>query len=158
MVSPLSLGRVPLELFFDPLLLLFHYPPRSSGALLAGTLFLWYCADRFASGAPTWRLPVSGQAAGQVAGASWEAQEVVAEGVGRRVRWVSGSGPNRRRIRLNRKTPAHLAGLVVQSRPRVWKRLCPVGHYSDSITDRKRRRYDQDDGGHVPARVRIGLG
>ena len=46
---------------------------------------------------------------------------IVAEGVGRRVRWVSGSGPSRRRIRLNRKTTAHLAGFVIQSRSRVRK-------------------------------------
>ena len=75
------------------------------------------------AGPHTWRLPVPGHVASLVPDTSWEAQEVVAEGVGRRVRWVSGSGPNRRRIRLNRKTPAHLAGLVIQSRSRVWKRL-----------------------------------
>ena len=34
-----------------------------------------------------------------------ELVRLFAEGVARRVRWVSGSGPNRRRIRLNRKTP-----------------------------------------------------
>ena len=37
--------------------------------------------------------------------------------------WVSGSGPGRKRIRLNRKTPAHLVVSMVLSRPRVWKRL-----------------------------------
>ena len=35
------------------------------------------------------------------------------------VHWISGSGPGQKRIRLNRKNPAHLAGLVIQSRPRV---------------------------------------
>ena len=30
----------------------------------------------------------------------------------RRVHWVSGSGPGRKRVRLNRKTPAHLAGFI----------------------------------------------
>ena len=88
---------------------------------------------------------VPGHVAGLVAGTSWEAQEAVAEGVGRRVRWVSGSGPNQRRIRLNRKTLAHLAGLVIQSRSRVWKRLSHVGNLSDVIPDRKRRRGGQDD-------------
>ena len=68
--------------------------PRESSAraLLAGTLPLRYCATRFASGTLTWRLPVPGL----VAGTFWEVQEAVAEGMGRRVRWVSGSGPNRR--------------------------------------------------------------
>ena len=47
----------------------------------------------------------------------------------RGVHWVSGSGPGRKRIRLNRKTPAHLAVYVVQSRPRVWKRLRHVGPF-----------------------------
>ena len=46
--------------FLDQLLLLFQYPPRSSGALLAGTLPLRYCFTRFACRVPTWRLPVSG--------------------------------------------------------------------------------------------------
>ena len=35
------------------------------------------------------------------------------------VHWVSGSGRGRKRIRLNRKSPEHLAGLVVQCHPRV---------------------------------------
>ena len=44
----LGLGKVPLDLILDQLLLLFQYPPRSSGALLAGTLpssvlFNWVC-------------------------------------------------------------------------------------------------------------------
>ena len=39
------------------------------------------------------------------------------------VRWVSGSGPGRKRIRLNRKTSAQLVGLLIHSRPLVWKTL-----------------------------------
>ena len=35
------------------------------------------------------------------------------------VHWVSGSGPGRKRIRLNRKPAAHLVGFVVQSWPRI---------------------------------------
>ena len=54
-------------------------------------------------------------------------------------------------------TSAHLAGLLLQSRPRVWKRLCHVEHSFDSIPDRKRRRNDQDDGGYVPAQNRTGV-
>ena len=58
----------------------------------------------------------------------------------------------------SRKTPAHLAGYVVQSRPRVWKRLRHVGHSCVSIPDPKRRRGDQDIGGYDPAEVRTGVG
>ena len=85
-------------------------------------------------------------------------QEAVAEGVGRRVCWVSGSGPGRKRIRLNRKTPAHIVGLMVRSRPRVWKRVDNVGVICDSFPDWKRRRRDQDDVGNVPAQIRTGAG
>ena len=63
-----------------------------------------------------------------------------------------------KRIRLNRKTPAHLAGFMVQSRPRVWKRLRHVGFSCISIPDYKRRRGDQDSGGSHPAQVRTGVG
>ena len=57
-----------------------------------------------------------------VAANSGVVQKVVAKGVGREVHWVSRSGHGQKRIRLNRKAPAHLAGLVIQSRSRVWKR------------------------------------
>ena len=50
--------------FLDQLLLLFHYPPRSSGALLAGTLPSRYCSAKFASETPFWALPVPGSVAG----------------------------------------------------------------------------------------------
>ena len=40
-----------------------------------------------------------------------------------RVHPVGGSGPARKRFRLNRKTPVHLAGFLTHSRLRVWKRL-----------------------------------
>ena len=89
----------------NELLQFFQYPPRS-GALLAGTLPLRYCSTRFASGAPKWRLPVPGQVASLVTANSGVVQEIVAEGVGREVHWVIGSGPGRKRIRLNRKTPS----------------------------------------------------
>ena len=48
--------------------------------------------------------PVSGHVARLVAANSGVVQEVVAEGVGRAVHWVSGSGPGRKRIRPNSKT------------------------------------------------------
>ena len=107
---------------------------------------------------PTWRLPVPGCVVDLVTANSGVVQETVAEDVGRKVYWVSGCGPGRKRIRLNRKTPAHLAGLVVQSRPRVWKRLCQAGSSFVTIPDRKRRRDDQDDGGYAPAQIRTGVG
>ena len=68
------------------------------------------------------------------------------------------SGQKRKRIGLNRKPPAHLAGAVVPSRPRVWKRLHPAETIGVSLPDRKRRRCDQDDQENVPAQVRTGGG
>ena len=56
------------------------------------------------------------------------------------------------------KTPPHLLGLVVQSRPRVWKRLHHAVTICVSLPDRKRRRRDQDDVGNVPAQIRTGVG
>ena len=45
-----------------------------------------------------------------------------------------------KRIRLNRKTLAHLPGLEIECRPRVWKRLRQVEHPLVSIPDSKIRR------------------
>ena len=123
----------------DELLLLFQYPPRSSRALLAGTLPLRYCAARFASKVPTWRLPVSGHAFSPVT-----AGPGVADGEAEvaSLRLVSSSGPGRKNCRQNRENPAHLAGSLIQSRPRVWKRLRHVEHLVVSYADCMRRRYD----------------
>ena len=85
-------------------------------------------------------------------------REDFVDGAAQEVLWVSGSGPGWKRIRLHRKTPAHLAGCMVHSRPRVWKRLRHVGHSSVSIPDHKRRRGDQDDGEYDPAQDRTGVG
>ena len=142
----------------NELLGLFRYPPGSGRALLAGTLSFRYCAARFACRTPTWRLPVSGHVTRLVTAGVGAVQEAIADGACQEVHWVSGSGPGRKRIRLNRKTLAHLAGVMVQSRPRVWKRLPHVGHSCISIPDHKRRRSDQDDGGYVPAQIRTGVG
>ena len=134
------------------LLGLFRYPPGPGRALLSGTLPLRYCADRFACRIPSWRLPVSGHVVDLVSADVGAVREAIVDGAGQEVRWVSGSEPRRKRIPLNRKTPARLAGFSrVQSRPRVWKRLPHVGHSSVSIPDHKRRRGDQDDGGYNPA-------
>ena len=114
------------EVFLDELLLLFQCPPKSSRALVAGTLHLRYCTARFASKVPTWRLPVSGHAAGLVHAGVGAAGDSGTEVGAEEIRWVSGCGLGKR-IRLNRKTPAHLVGRSSQSRPRVWKRLHCVG-------------------------------
>ena len=115
------------ELSLDELLGLFRYPPRSGRALLAGTLPLRYCAARFACRVPTWRLPTSGHVGCLVAAHSDAAGDRGDEVIGLGVHRVSGSGPVRKRFRLNRKTPALLVWLLIHSRPRVWKRLCHVG-------------------------------
>ena len=81
----------------------------------------------FAYRTPTWRLPVSGRVGGLVAAYSDNADDRGDEVVGLRVFRGSGFGPVRKRFRINRKTPAHLAGLLIHSRPRVWKRLRQVG-------------------------------
>ena len=71
--------------FLDELLALFRYPSGSGRALLAGTLPLRYCS---------------------IIGLPFDE-------VDRDVSWVSGSGPGRKRIRLNRKTNAHPCGVYV---------------------------------------------
>ena len=77
--------------------------------------------------------------------------------VDRDVYWVSGSGSGRKRIRLNRKTPARLSGYMSHSRPRVWKRLRHVGLHRIFDSDHKRRRCEQNHGGFVPFHERTGL-
>ena len=141
----------------NELLGLFRYHPGSGRALLAGTLPLRYCAARFACRTPTWRLPVPGCVVDLVTASVGAVREVVADGGCREVHWVGGSGPGRKRVHLNRKTPAHLAGFVVQSRPRVWKRLHHVVHSGVSFPDHRRRRRDQD-GEYVSVQVRTGVG
>ena len=68
------------------------------------------------------------------------------------------SGFRRKRFRLNRKTPAHLVGCHVHTRPRVWKRLHFSWHLCVSDVDCKRRRYNQQDGGGSPVFPRTGVG
>ena len=71
---------------------------------------------------------------------------------------LCGSGSGRPRIRLNRKTPAHLVVFGDQSRLRVWKMLRHLGRSSFSVPDPKRRRGDQDGAGCNPVQIRIGVG
>ena len=89
----------------DELLGLFRYHPKSGRALLNGTLLLRHCAARFACRTSTWRLPVSGHVVDLVTAAADIGREAVADGALQAVLWFGGSGPRRKRIRLNRKTP-----------------------------------------------------
>ena len=138
--------------FLDRLLLLFQYPPRSSGALLAGSLPLRYCSFKFACKTPFWVLLVPGHVSGLVT-VHDQAAAVGGAEVARRV-----SGFGRKRFRLNRKTPAHLVGLSMHARPRVWKRLHCFGYLGVSGVDCKRRRGNQhgDDGSLVHPRTGVG--
>ena len=146
--------------FLDELLFLFlfRYPVGSGRALLAGTLPLRYCFDRFACRTPTWRLPASGHVAGLVPAVVGVAGEALVGCAADEVSWVCCSGSGRKRIRLNRKTPADLVVSVIRSRPRVWKRLRHLEHSSFSLPDSKRRRGDQDDRECNPFQIRIGVG
>ena len=137
--------------FLDQLLLLFHYPSGSSSALLAGTLPLRYCSFKFAAKTPFWVLPVPGHVSGLVT-VHDQAAAVGGAEVANRV-----SGSRRKRFRLNRKTPARLVGLLIHSRPRVWKRMRHVGFSGISMPDRTRRRCGHAYGRTAPAHDRIGV-
>ena len=65
--------------------------------------------------------------------------------------------PVGKRIRLNRKTPAHLAGFMSHSRPRVWKRLRHGVLHPISDPDHKRRWCEQNHGGCIPFHERTGV-
>ena len=142
----------------DELLSLFRYPSRSGRALLNGTLPLRYCAVRFAHSTPTWRLPVSGQVSRLVAAYPDSAGGRDDRVVGLRVFRGYGSGSVRKRFRLNRKTPAHLVGVLAHSRPRIWKRLRQVGFSDLSMLDHTRRRCDHAVWGSVHEHDRVGVG
>ena len=144
--------------FLDELLALFRYPAGSGRASLAGTLPLRYCAARFACLTLSWRLPVHGSVGDLVAAYSDAGRRAAVAEVGRDVYWVSGSGSGRKRIRLNRKTPAHLAVYVTHSRPRVWKRLRHGVLLQVSDSDHKRRRCEDYLDGCIPFHERTGVG
>ena len=158
MVSLLGRVKVLLYFFLDELLGLFRYPPKSGRALIGGTLPLRYCVARFACSTPTWRLPASGCVRRLVAAHDKAAGGREDEVSGFRVSRVSRSRPLRKRFRLNRKTPAHLVGILAHSRPRVWKRLRQVGFSGLSMPDHSRRRCDHADGGSVHEQDRVGVG
>ena len=126
--------------------------------MLAGTLPLRYCSARFACLTPSWRLPVHGSVGDLVAAYSGAGRRAAVDEVGRDVYWVSGSGSGRKRIRLNRKTPAHLAGYMTHSRPGVWKRLSHGVLLQFSDSDHKRRRCERNHDGFIPFHERTGVG
>ena len=150
--------------FLDELLVLFGYCAASGADLLAGTLPLRYFSESFARKVPTWRLPGRGSvasflASGKLVRGGPCALSAALGGAG--VCLASGSGGGVKRVRLFRKTPAHLArqGVsVVQVRSRVWKRLRdPLG--SDSgLPGVKFLRVHQEAEGHVPGFDREGIG
>ena len=115
--------------FLDELLVLFGYPSASGASLLAGTLPLRFFSESFACRIPNWRLPEGGNIPSFFAsrGLVWGGHNALFTALGRAGVYLgSGSGGGAKRVRLHRKTPAHLArqGIpVVQVRPRVWKRL-----------------------------------
>ena len=77
------------------------------------------------------------------------------------VNWISGPGGGVKRVRLNRKTPAHLVRhgiLGIQPRPRVWKRLRVQDHLCGDYADAKGRRVHQDDEASAPVQDRTGVG
>ena len=159
------------EVFLDELLVLFRYPPRSAAALLESIPPDWYCAGRSACGTPTWRLPVDGHVSGLVteeggrAGFVQDEHSALVVMPGFRgddgVDWIGGSGGGVKRVRLNRKTPAHLVGPVIrwiQSRPRVWKRLRVWEHPGSDLADAKARRVHQSGEQYAPVIDREGIG
>ena len=127
------------EPFLNDLLSLFRYPSGSWRALLAGTLPLRCCATRFACKTFTWRLPDTSHVVDLVFAHNGDVGEVFAGGVCQEVRWVRDSGPGRKRIRLNMKKPAHLAGLEVQSRPHIGRDCIQLTISCDNCVGVRRR-------------------
>ena len=149
-------GEIVVMVSLLDLLSLFRYPPKSGRALLSGTLPFRYCAARSAHSTPTWRLPVSGHVDRLIAAHSDAAGDCGSEVV--RVHPGSGSRAVRKRFRLNRKNPAHLAGVLIHSRPRVWKRLRHDGFSGLSMPDHSRRRCDHAVGALCKSMTGLGLG
>ena len=84
-------------------------------------------------------MPVPGHVAGLITVEVRAAQVGEAEVVRRGVDFVGISGSGRKRIRLNRKNPAHLEGHSMHARPRVWKRLHFSGFTGVSSVDCKKK-------------------
>ena len=100
------------------------------GILLGLLLHSWLVISLFGivlrsllGGIPTWRLPAYGQVAELVSeGEEVGVAQVEPGEVG--VAWVSGAGRVGKRVRLNRHTLVFQGSVGVQSRSRIWKRLC----------------------------------
>ena len=115
--------------FLEELLVLFGYRAVSGADLLAGTLPLRFFSESFARRVPTWCLPERGSvasflASGELVRGGPSTLSASLGGVG--VCLASGSGGGVKRVRLFRKTPAHLArqGVSrVQVRPRFGRGL-----------------------------------
>ena len=106
--------------FLDELLVLFGYSAASGADLLAGTLPLRYCSVSFARRIPTWRLPENGSvarflASGELVRGGPSALSAALGCAG--VCLARGSGGGVKRVRLFRKTPAHLARQGISGGP-----------------------------------------
>ena len=116
---------------------MFGYPSGSAAAFLAGVLPLRYCSARLACRFPNWKLPDKGHVCELVTDSVVDDRVLGSDGVCR-VSFLSYDGAAGifckstvlgcfKRIRRNRKTPAHLARLgslgSVSSRSKVLKRL-----------------------------------
>ena len=160
------------EDFFNRLLVLFGYPDGSAAALLAGVLLLRYCSARFACKLPTWRLPDRGHVCDLVTEGVDGARVLRDDGISRdlfphSVGRAGGFFENRvlggfKRIRLNRKTPAHLARFGnlegLQSRSRVWKRLRVSGAHWCSVCDSHVLHECHHSGAGSSLGYRVGVG
>ena len=150
--------------FLDELLVLFGYPSGSGSSLLAGTLPLRFFSESFACRIPTWRLPEGGHVASFLAswGLVWGGHNALYSALGRAGVYLgSGSGGGAKRVRLYRKTPAHLARHCVPGvrvRPRIWKRLRVSLGSDSSFPGAKVLRVHQEAGGHDPGFARAGIG
>ena len=150
--------------FLDELLVLFGYPAASGADLLAGTLPLRYYSESFARRIPSWRLLESGNvasflASGDLVRGGPNALSAALGGAG--VCLARGSGGGVQRVRLYRKTPAHLArqGISgVQVRSMVWKRLRSPQDSASGLPGAKFLRVHQEAGGHDPGFARVGIG
>ena len=101
-------------------------------------------------------MRASGHVGSLVAAHSDTAGDRGDEVIGLRVPRVSGSGPVRKRFRLNRKTPAHVAGLFILVH--VFGRDCVMLDFSGiSMPDHTRRRCDQAQEESTPAQDRTGV-
>ena len=106
------------EGFLNELLVLFGYPSASAAALLGGELLLRYCSGKLACRVTTWGLPARGHIQGLIA-------EFAGVGeVSCTVAWLVVLGCLVVGEFLGAYTLQDVAGMgVLQSRPKVWKRL-----------------------------------